>query len=491
MLVPHQLVRSPLLVQLNTIRGRLTLWYAVVLAVTLASYSVVLAASLAGGLYAALDRIVNDEARQALGVLNLVHTDTELNEEFRRINVGTFVGLYDATGEYLIAGRALPKPLDRMQPVVGTVPRLDTRSAADGSTWRVLVQRVSLPGEPDRLLVVARSAAYVGLALNQLDIVMSITLPLVLLLAISGGVFMASRALNPIDQITRTAEAIGADDLSRRLGLPRTQDEVGRLAATFDRMLTRLDRAFEHQRRFTADASHELRTPIAMLVSRAGLTLERGRSTEDYVRVLREIRDDGLRMSRIVNDLLTLARADAGEFVGLTECLDMADLVVGVVESMRPLARKHNVHLDVGSVESVSVVGDQTRLMQLLVNLIDNALVHTDDGGYVLVSIVEEAEAVVLSVKDTGSGIAPEHLPHVFERFFRGERDSVSERSGAGLGLALCLSIARAHGGNIAIESEPGQGTLVTVRLPQAGATMGQDSLSRVSMDRYSGRTIG
>jgi heavy metal sensor kinase len=469
-LVLHRL-RSALVVRLETIRGRLALWYALVLAVTLASYSVVLAVSLAGGLYAALDRIVNDEARQALGVLNVVHTGPELNEEFRRINVGTFVGLYDATGEHLIAGRALPKPLDHAPPVVGTDPKLATLSASDGSTWRVLVQRVSLPGEPDRLLVVARTAAYVGLALNQLDMVIGISLPLVLVLAISGGIFMAARALNPIDQITRAADAIGAEDLSRRLGLPRTEDEVGRLAATFDRMLSRLDRAFEHQRRFTADASHELRTPIAMLVSRAGLTLERQRSTEEYVHVLREIRDDGLRMSRIVNDLLTLARADAGEFVGPTEPLDMADLVVGVVESMTPLARKQNVHLEVESEESLSVVGDQTRLMQLLVNLVDNALAHTSDGGRVLVRSVGDAGAVVVSVEDTGTGIAPEYLPHVFERFFRGDRDSLSKRSGAGLGLALCLSIARAHGGDIAIESEPGHGTLVTVRFPRAPAT--------------------
>jgi two-component system sensor histidine kinase BaeS len=149
----------------------------------------------------------------------------------------------------------------------------------------------------------------------------------------------------------------------------------------------------------------------------------------------------------------------------------MADLVVGVVESMTPLARKQNVHLEVESEESLSVVGDQTRLMQLLVNLVDNALAHTSDGGRVLVRSVGDAGAVVVSVEDTGTGIAPEYLPHVFERFFRGDRDSLSKRSGAGLGLALCVSIARAHGGDIAIESEPGHGTLVTVRFPRAPAT--------------------
>jgi heavy metal sensor kinase len=434
----------------------------------LVGYSGVLSVSLGSGLYAGLDRIINDEARQALGVLNAVHSQSELDEEFQRINVGTFVGLYDASGQRLIAGRALPPPLDRAQPATGASPRLQTSSAGDGTSWRVLVQKVSIPGQPERQMVVARSAVYVGIAVNQLNMLIGVTLAIALLLAVGGGFFMASRALGPIDQITRTAEAISADDLSRRLDLPRAPDEVGRLAASFERMLDRLDRAFDQQRRFTADASHELRTPIAMLVSRAGLALERPRAEQDYVRILGEIRDDSLRMSRIVNDLLTLARADASEFVGPVEPLDTGELIAAVVDSMRSLAAERGVNLEMRVEQSPVVIGDQTRLMQLLINLIDNALGHTPAGGTVRISSDARAASAVIKVTDTGCGIASEHLPHVFERFFRGDRDTFRQRAGAGLGLALCLSIARAHGGDIHITSEVSHGTEVTVRLPIA-----------------------
>jgi heavy metal sensor kinase len=331
------------------------------------------------------------------------------------------------------------------------------------------VQQVQQPGQPDRLLLVARTAGFVQVAVNDLGMLIAVTAPIALLLAIVGGVFLADRALTPIDEITRTAGAISAEDLSRRrLSLPQAHDEVGRLAATFDHMLERLDRAFEQQRRFTADASHELRTPLAMLVSRAGLALEHRRTLAEYEEILQEIRDGGLHMGRIVNDLLMLARADAGESLAVSERLDAAELVGSVADAMGPLATDRGIQLTASGAESIAVLGDQTRLMQLLVNLVDNALSHTPPGGEVRVSASREGRSALLEVADTGTGIAREHLPHVFERFFRGERDRRREGGGAGLGLSLCQSIARAHGGDIRIESEVGKGTCAAVRLPLA-----------------------
>ncbi len=461
-------LRSAALLNLGSIRGRLTVWYVLLLAITLTAYSAILAVSLARGLDSGLDRILDDEARQAVGVVNSVSTDAELKEEFRRINVGTVIALYDADGQHLIVGRALPAPYNVVQPLDGAPSRLETATLEDGTSWRVLVERVAQPGQPDRLLLTARSAAYAGVVLSQLLMVIAVTAPLVLLLAIAGGVLLAGRALKPIEQMTRTAETISAEDMSRRHALPRTQDEVGRLAATFDRMLDRLNRSFQQQRRFTADASHELRTPLAMLVSRAGLTLERRRSPEEYERVLGEIRDEGMRMGRVVNDLLMLARADAGDVVAFRERLDAGELVSSVVDAMTPLASERGIVLKHDTRHGLEVVGDQTRLMQLLVNVIDNALTHTPLGGKVQVALFRDSESAVLEVRDTGTGIRPEHLPHVFERFYRGDRDGRSPRSGAGLGLSLCLSIARAHGGDIHIASQVGKGTQVTVRLPLA-----------------------
>lgn len=456
--------------KLGSIRARLTLWYVFLLALTLVGYSAILLFSLSHGLNDGLDRVLSDGERQALGVLTGVQDEQELRQEFRRINVGTVIGLYDADGQQMIVGRSLPPPLDHPGPVAAGQSRLETVSVADGSSWRVLVEGVSQPDQPQRILVVARSAGYAEAAVNQLLMWIGVTAPVVLLLAIGGGMFLAGRALDPIDQITRTAEAISAEDLSKRLGLPPTRDEVGRLVSTFDHMLERLDRGFEHQRRFTADASHELRTPLAMLISRAGLALERLRTPQEYRQVLREIRDEGLHMGRIVNDLLMLARADTGNVVALKEELDASELVVSVAEAMAPLAEERGIQLRTQAEGSPILIGDQTRLTQLLVNLVENALEHTPPGGNVVVSVNQLSRRATLKVTDTGCGIAPEHLPHVFERFYRADRDVRRASSGAGLGLSLCQSIVRAHGGDIQINSHPGEGTCVSVRLPLAQA---------------------
>ncbi len=456
--------------RLQSIRVRLTLWYALLLALTLAGYSASLVVSLSRGLESGLDRVLTDTARQATDVLGTDETDREITEHFRRINVGTIIGLYDASGERLLAGRGLPAPLDRPALPGSEQARLETLTIPDGARWRVLVQTVQHAGQPDRLLLVARSSDFVQVAASELLLLIAVTAPLILLLAVAGGVFLAGQALNPIDHITRTAAAISAEDLSRRLALPRTEDEVGRLAATLDHMLDRLDHAFEHQRRFTADASHELRTPLAMLVSRAGLALERDRTHAEYEDVLRAVRDEGLRMGRIVNDLLLLARADAGEPLLVTERLDAGELVDSVVDAMAVLAEDRGINLSAPRRNDarVAVLGDQTRLTQLLVNLVDNAIAHTPTGGSIRVTAVAESGSAVIEVVDSGTGIAPEHLPHVFERFFRTDRDRPRAHAGAGLGLSLCSSIVRSHGGDIHITSQPGKGTRVLVKLPLA-----------------------
>lgn len=457
---------ASIVLKLSSIRARLTLWYVLLLALIVLGYSTVLVVSLSRALTVGLDRVLGDGARQAVDIMDGAADEQELKHDFRRINVGTVIGLYTADGEHLVVGRALPPPEYHPRPLNGEESRIETVSFADGSSWRVLTQDVSQPGQPPRLLLVARSARFADAAVSELLMLIGVTAPVLLIVAVAGGVFLAGRALDPIDQITRTAGAISAKDLSRRLGLTGPHDEVRRLAATFDHMLDRLDRAFERERRFTADASHELRTPLAILVSRSGLALERLRTPEEYEAVLREIRDEGLHMGRIVNDLLMLARADTGHVVALKERLDARELVSSVAEAMTPLAEERGIRMRTDAEDALVLVGDQTRLTQLLVNLLENALEHTPAGGDILVSACGRMQAVLLQVSDTGSGIAPEHVPHVFERFFRGDRDSRRSSGGAGLGLALCQSIALAHGGDIRIDSQVGVGTRVTVRLP-------------------------
>ena len=283
--------------------------------------------------------------------------------------------------------------------------------------------------------------------------------------------FLASRALGPIDRITRTAQRIGGQDLSERLHLSPSSDEVGRLAATFDQMLDRLQGAFQRERQFTADASHELRTPLAMLAGHAELALERTRRPAEYRQALHDIVDDAARLRQLLSELLMLARAEGGREDIPQEPVALNELALDVVEAMTPLAEAHNVTLGLGEVQAATILGDQTRLNQLLINLVDNAIKYTPAGGHIQVAVPGGGGWTRLTVADTGLGIPAEHLPHVFERFYRVDAARARAEGGSGLGLSIADWIARAHGGRIEVASTVGVGTTFTVWLPLAPAT--------------------
>jgi signal transduction histidine kinase len=302
-------------------------------------------------------------------------------------------------------------------------------------------------------------------------------LALALVLAGLGGAFLARRALAPIDRVTRAAELIGAEDLARRLDLDLPNDEIGRLARAFDGMIGRLDAAFERQRRFTADASHEIRTPLGIIRSQLDVALAHPRTPEQYARVLGDVRDATDRLARLAERLLTLARADAGEALTLIP-VDVQDVVAEAAASVAAQARELGVRLDVRLGEAPGVQGDPVWLMQLLLNLLDNALRHTPPGGQVTLTLEASADGsggdrssdggVRVSVADTGEGIAPEHLPRLFERFYRVDAARARSSGGAGLGLAICSWVARAHGGRLDASSAAGVGTTMTLWLPAA-----------------------
>lgn len=455
---------------LRTIRVRLTLWYVALLAVILAAFSAFLYVDLSRSLHDEVDRLLRSEAQRLIATLDIEDGQPRFGDGPDNLQVGTVAALYDPTGQHLLANdprQPLPAVAEALGRAAQGQQTLTTIRFPDGTEWRVLTTPVAENGRPITVLQVARAERDIEATLGQLMTLMALAVPLTLLLAIAGGVFLAGRALNPIDRITRMAAAISARDLSQRLNLSGN-DEVGRLAATFDRMLDRLEAAFQRQRQFTADASHELRTPLTMLRSQIDVALERRRSAAEYARVLASVREDTDRIGQLLGDLLTLARADAGREPLARERVDLNDLAEQVVTAMQPLARQRGLGLQRGNGVPVPVEGDQTRLMQLLVNLVDNALKYTPSGGAVTVSAGQEAGWGVLLVVDTGIGIAPEHLPHLFERFYRVDKARARSEGGTGLGLAICRWIAEAHGGTIGVESQPGGGTTFTVRLPLA-----------------------
>ena len=265
--------------------------------------------------------------------------------------------------------------------------------------------------------------------------------------------------------MTQSARAIGAAaDFSQRLPRPARQDELGRLATTFNDLLTRLDQAFAMQRRFLADAAHELRTPLTGIRTNVETLLRQSRGApNERDESLRSVLRETDRMSRLVADLLALARADAGQPLDCRR-LALDTLLLEVYQQEKALGQ--GVQLALGELEQVEIVGDRDRLKQLMLNLADNALRYTQPGGVVTLDLAQRDGSAVLRVQDTGPGIPPEHLPRIFERFYRVDEPRSRNAGGTGLGLAICKWIAEAHRGRIEVVSQVGVGSVFTVILP-------------------------
>jgi heavy metal sensor kinase len=453
----------------HTIRFRLTLWYIAVLAVILIGFSGVLYFRVSQHLYAELDHSLTTEAQEVVAGLDEASGQPSLGEipDFRL--TGIAVVLFDQSGSHVVASDApgsWPPQTESLASAAAGGSSVATVDVPGAGKWRVLTMPSVHGGATVGVLQIAHSEGDVQETLQQIITFVAVGIPITLLLAVAGGVFLAGRALDPIDRITRTAEKLGAEDLSRRLNFRGTDDEVGRLTATFDRMLDRLDRAFERQRRFTADASHDLRTPLALLISQGEVALDRPRSATVYRSTIAAMCEDARQMTRLLGDMLVLARADAGLESIDREKVNLGDLVKGVVSALQPLAQARSVELTGGVADDLVVEGDQTRLTQLLTNLVDNALKYTPDGGRATVSVERERGMAKLVVRDTGVGIAAEHLPHLFERFYRADDARSRTNGGAGLGLAICKWVVDMHRGQIEVGSTPGTGTTFTVRLP-------------------------
>lgn len=282
------------------------------------------------------------------------------------------------------------------------------------------------------------------------------------LLAGFAGYFLATRTLAPIDEITRAARQISTEDLSSRLNLQDTGDEVSRLASTFNDMLARIESGFQRERQFTADASHELRTPLTAMQAILSVARQRKRKTAEYEQALDDLSEETDRLRNLTESLLALARGDL-QPMELYETVDLSILLEDVTESLRPLAESKGLDLTCKTANSLTVRGESDGLIRLFINLLDNAIKYTEHGS-VSVSARREGTLVNVEISDTGIGIPVSHLPYVFERFYRVEQ-SRSKR-GTGLGLSLAKQIATRHGGSIKVQSEPSRGTTFIVRLP-------------------------
>jgi heavy metal sensor kinase len=305
--------------------------------------------------------------------------------------------------------------------------------------------------------------------LGELRTVLLTAVPVLLLLSGGLGYVLARKALAPMERLRRSTEEITADRLDRRLPVANPEDELGRLTATFNAMIGRLERSFTEIRRFTADASHELRTPLTAIRTEVEVALAKPIGLAEHRQLLDSILEECERLTRLTDQLLTLAREDTrGARQVVKEPVNLIALVGDVAETMRPLAEAKELCLGVEANGPACVSGDAARLREIFFNLIDNAIKYTPKGGEIQVRIGHNGLDAVVTVRDSGIGIAAEHLSHVFDRFYRVDKARTRAEGGTGLGLSIAQSIAVAHGGRIELDSAPSQGTTCTVRLPKA-----------------------
>ena len=314
-------------------------------------------------------------------------------------------------------------------------------------------------------VLVGRSLAPELAAMRRLALWLSAAGAAVLLLGLAGGWWVATRAIRPVEAISGTAAKIAGGDLSQRINTADTDSELGRLAGVLNSTFARLEAAFAQQARFTSDASHELRTPVSVILSQTQTALSRERTSPEYREALEACQRAARRMKTLTESLLELARLDAGQEPMKHERFDLARVACECVELLRPLAAERSIQIRSG-VPSLECLGDAQRIGQVLTNLLANAIHFNRDQGEVRIFARTEGGAVLLTVADTGQGIPPGDVPHIFERFYRVDKSRSRVQGRNGLGLAISKAIVDAHGGTIEVSSQPGVGSTFTVKLP-------------------------
>jgi heavy metal sensor kinase len=446
----------------RTLRLRLTFWYVAVLALSTGVIAVLFYLGLESALMNQVDQGIREtavtEAKTSVGDF----LEPAAGQTAEELSSEAMIRVLDRTGGILGGAGAYRRPeaIRQLKPGYATI----VEPGADPG-WRVYSEAVTLPdGEPGWLQA-GRSLAGTEAALARLRGQLLLGLPLMLVLAAAGGLFLAGRALSPIDRMATAAEQITGSDLSGRMG-PQGSEELSRLAGAFDRMLERLDKAFQRERRFVADVSHELRTPLTALRGRIEVTLNRPRSRPEYEETLESLAAEVARLTRLSEDLLLLARFDRGGQVMRPQPVDLSELLASVAGQLRPLSEGRGQVLTEDVAPGLGLQADPDQLIRLFFNLLDNASKFAGDGGRIALAARLDGDSIAVSVSDDGAGISPEHLDSIFDRFYRAEQSRARSTGGHGLGLAIAQEITHAHGGSLTVSSVPGEGSTFTVTLP-------------------------
>lgn len=434
---------------LNTrsIRFRLTVWYALILTAALAVFSFLIWTLMQNRLLADVRRGLNDEANRF--------------EQFARREAAIpQVDLNDELEEFC---HALPSSSYlQLRPVGAGAPfRYPSVGRTPGVGYETLTREITL-GNLRYILEIGTSRAEMHRALELLGMLLLSLVPMVIAVACLGGAWLSRRALKPVDNITSVARAIGIENLASRLPAPGTGDELERLTDAWNATLSRLESAVAVLSRFAADASHELRTPVAVIRTSAEIALRRTREPEAYRDALREIAGESEHMTQLVEDLLYLARRDARGAGMPMEPLDLRDVVGDAAQELHGLAEARDIRISVrAGQQEAPIAGNAPALRRVFLALLDNALKYSPSGTEVTVSVLGKNGRVAAVVEDRGIGIAPNDLPHIFRRFYRANK--ARSDGGHGLGLSLAQSVAAAHNAVIDVSSEVSRGSVFSV----------------------------
>lgn len=378
-------------------------------------------------------------------------------ERFTEDGQGPYFRIWAANGEVIreeAVPRTLPQPTN-----LPRRPDKDFRAQQRGNFREVIVE-----GPEQTRVLVGRTIAHETAELNKLFWALSITGASVFAVGLVGGWWLSGRAVKPIEKMSKTAASISAKNLSQRIDVADVDSELAALGNVLNAMFERLQAAIDDQMRFTADASHELRTPLSVIFTHAEVALNRVRTADDYRETLETCLRAARRMKLLVEDLLVLARADAGKLQLRMVNVDLKQMLEDCAAMLAPMAAERHVKVCVSG-SKTTVKGDPDRLSQLVTNLMTNAIAYNVEGGKVTAETSTIGQDIVMTIADTGVGISPNDLPHIFERFYRIDKARSRSTGGNGLGLAICKSIVEAHGGTIEVSSRVGTGTTFTTRL--------------------------
>jgi heavy metal sensor kinase len=458
----------------DSVRTRLTFWYAGVLAVSLIVFAGLVYYAAASISYARQDELLRSTAETVASAyvqeLEEEKSVAKANEVVlaQMVFPNRYVEVVDIDGRVVAWSSNLANhQLNIPAPARGEARRLGG-SFVELSDLRVAV----VPLSPDRnkqlgFAIVAEPLSVIDEGLRRLRRYFVAGVPLILLFASLGGYFLARKSLLPMALMNQQTKRITAENLSAQLDVSNPRDEVGRLAMTINALLARLDAAFQQQQRFIADASHELRTPIAVLRGETEVALEKDRATAEYRESLSLIKDEAERLSRIVENLFMLARQPPEAASLMRETVRLDELVSDCARAATVLATQKGLLLRInGGLPAIALNGDDEMLKRMLLNLLDNAVKYTPAGGEISIAVASQNGNAQIIVSDTGIGIPAADQPRIFDRFYRVDRARSRAQGGAGLGLSIARWIVEGHGGTVSVESAPGRGSLFKVELP-------------------------